>query len=306
MKYLIVGTGGTGGAIGGYLAADGRDVSFIARGVNRTAMKEKGLFIHSKRRGELHIREPKVYTMEEWQGTADVIFVCVKWYSIGEAAEFLKKAAGPETLVIPILNITDAGEQLSRELPERKILDGVIYVSAFLSAPGEITENGAVFTIVAGPWRPEPQAIYEKLAELKGELEESRIQFEISKDIRSDAFEKFSMVSPFAAAGTYLHIAAEDYEKNPAHMQLFRALVGEVRDVALAMGLSMREDIVEKNVRLLTSCAPDSTASMQKDYEAGHASEVDGLVYQVVRLGRAYSVPTPNYEKIARALGFRE
>ena len=46
--------------------------------------------------------------------------------------------------------------------------------------------------------------------------------------------------------------------------------------------------------------------SWQKDYEAGHASEVDGLVYQVVRLGRAYSVPTPNYEKIARALGFRE
>lgn len=63
MKYLIVGTGGTGGAIGGYLAADGRDVSFIARGANRTAMKEKGLFIHSKRRGELHIREPKVYSL---------------------------------------------------------------------------------------------------------------------------------------------------------------------------------------------------------------------------------------------------
>ena len=76
--------------------------------------------------------------------------------------------------------------------------------------------------------------------------------------------------------------------------------------MALAMGLSMREDIVEKNVRLLNSCAPDSTASMQKDYEAGRASEVDGLVYQVVRLGRAYSVPTPNYEKIARELGFRE
>lgn len=306
MKYLILGTGGTGGSIGGYLAADGRDVSFIARGANRTAMKEKGLFIHSKRRGELHIREPKVYTMEEWQGTADVIFVCVKWYSIGEVTEFLKKAAGPETLIIPILNITDAGEQLSRELPELKILDGVIYVSAFLSAPGEITENGAVFTIVAGPWQPAPRALYEKLEELKGELEESRIQFEISRDIRSDAFEKFSMVSPFAAAGTYLHIAAGDFEKKPAYMQLFRELVGEVRDVALAMGLSMRKNIVEKNVRLLNSCATDSTASMQKDYEAGRASEVDGLVYQVVRLGRAYNVPTPNYEKIARALGFQE
>ena len=143
-----------------------------------------------------------------------------------------------------------------------------------MSAPGEITENGAVFTIVAGPWRPEPQAIYEKLAELKGELEESRIQFEISKDIRSDAFEKFSMVSPFAAAGTYLHIAAGDYEKNPAHMQLFRALVGEVRDVALAMGLSMREDIVEKNVSCLLYTSQKAGNHQLPHPEAGEGRPV--------------------------------
>ena len=51
MKYLIVGTGGTGGSIGGYLAADGRDVSFIARGTNREAMKERSM-------PAFHIRRP--------------------------------------------------------------------------------------------------------------------------------------------------------------------------------------------------------------------------------------------------------
>ncbi|MBO5995415.1 MAG: NAD-binding protein, partial [Firmicutes bacterium] len=44
-KYVIVGTGGTGGAIGGYLAKAGKDVTFIARGDNLKAMKEKGLRI---------------------------------------------------------------------------------------------------------------------------------------------------------------------------------------------------------------------------------------------------------------------
>ncbi len=42
-KYTIVGTGGTGGAIGSYLAKAGKDVTFIARGNNLKAMNESGL-----------------------------------------------------------------------------------------------------------------------------------------------------------------------------------------------------------------------------------------------------------------------
>ena len=30
MKYLIIGTGGTGAAIGAFLASDGKDVTFVA------------------------------------------------------------------------------------------------------------------------------------------------------------------------------------------------------------------------------------------------------------------------------------
>lgn len=42
MKYLIVGTGGTGGCIGGFLAKSGKDVSFIARGSHLEAIRENG------------------------------------------------------------------------------------------------------------------------------------------------------------------------------------------------------------------------------------------------------------------------
>lgn len=45
--------------------------------------------------------------------------------------------------------------------------------------------------------------------------------------------------------------------------------------------------------------APGATTFMQRDVAEGHALEVDGLVYQVVRMGRQYSVPFPAYEKIA-------
>ncbi len=43
MKYLIAGTGGTGAAIGAFLASEGKDVTFIARGAHLEAMKKNGL-----------------------------------------------------------------------------------------------------------------------------------------------------------------------------------------------------------------------------------------------------------------------
>ena len=43
MKFLIVGAGGVGGYCGARLAADGNDVTFVARGAHRRAMAEQGL-----------------------------------------------------------------------------------------------------------------------------------------------------------------------------------------------------------------------------------------------------------------------
>ena len=43
MKFLIIGTGGTGGCIGGYLAKQGEDVTFIARGEHLKKIQENGI-----------------------------------------------------------------------------------------------------------------------------------------------------------------------------------------------------------------------------------------------------------------------
>ena len=45
MKYCIIGAGGTGGCIGAYLAAAGKDATLIARGAHLAAMQREGLRI---------------------------------------------------------------------------------------------------------------------------------------------------------------------------------------------------------------------------------------------------------------------
>jgi 2-dehydropantoate 2-reductase len=43
---------------------------------------------------------------------------------------------------------------------------------------------------------------------------------------------------------------------------------------------------------------------MQRDIRAGKNSEMDGLIFQVVRMGDEYGVELPTYRKIARAFGY--
>ena len=109
MKFLVVGTGGTGGCIGGYLARQGEDVTFIARGKHLEMMRANGLQIYSVRVGDFNIHPVKACTMEEYDGTPDIVFVCVKYYSLQETMDFLKNVVDEHTIVIPILNVYGTG-----------------------------------------------------------------------------------------------------------------------------------------------------------------------------------------------------
>ena len=46
MKYLILGAGGTGGALGFALSSHQKDVTLLARGEHLAVMKAKGLTLH--------------------------------------------------------------------------------------------------------------------------------------------------------------------------------------------------------------------------------------------------------------------
>lgn len=80
----------------------------------------------------------------------------------------------------------------------------------------------------------------------------------------------------------------------------------EIAALAKAMGAEFDIDIVKTNLSILDALTPDASTSMQRDIRAGKSSEMDGLIFTPVRLGRKYGVPTPTYEKIAKHFGFSE
>ena len=75
-----------------------------------------------------------------------------------------------------------------------------------------------------------------------------------------------------------------------------------MKALSVAMEAPLPDNIVEINLKIIDDLVPTATASMQRDIKAGKQSEVDGLVYQVVRYGEQYQVPTPVYAKLAAML----
>ena len=101
MKFLIVGAGGVGGYFGARLAADGNDVTFIARGAHRKAMAEQGLTVKSEL-GNLHIERPQLYEDTATTGLCDIILVCVKMWDTEAAAELIKPLLAHDSAVVSL------------------------------------------------------------------------------------------------------------------------------------------------------------------------------------------------------------
>lgn len=303
LNYLLIGAGGTGGILGASLTKAEKNVALIARGANLHSIQEHGLTIrHLWNQTEETIPVHTV-SMEEYeskQQIPDVIFVCVKEYSINSVLPFIKKVAGPYTIVIPILNIYGTGARMQESLPDCTVLDGCIYVSAALEKPGILVQHGPILRVIFGPRNPEQ--ISPLMQTIQSDLCECGAEGILSRHIQRDALEKFSYVSPIGAAGVYLHAVAGDFQKEGRARELFKSMIREISALAAAMGYPFEKDYVNVNLEILSHLSPDATTSMQRDIRAGKASEIDGLVMEVVRLGRIYSVPVPCYEEVAHAL----
>ena len=143
LHYCVIGAGGTGGSIAAYLARGGKKVSVVVRGEHGRRIREQGIRMETTRFGTFTVSpvecwEPLSREINDHTGSADVIFVCVKGYSLEETLPTIRELAHKDTVVIPILNIYGTGTRLQEQLPGLLVTDGCIYIAAEIGAPGVI------------------------------------------------------------------------------------------------------------------------------------------------------------------------
>ena len=318
MKYIIIGAGGTGGILGFYMTKAGKDVTLIARSAHLEAMQKQGLSVEKMWTDETETIPVGAESMESYEAKgekADVILVCVKKYSLDSCIPFIQNISHKNTIVVPVLNVYGTGAYLQEKLPELLVTDGCIYVSANIKQPGVLLQHGEILRVFFGVREKEDlkklngqsdgeykaERLLKKIAQ---DFKDSGIDGILSDNIKRDALTKFSYVSPIGTAGLYLHAVAGDFQREGEARELFKTLIREIVTLANAMGITFEEDLVERNLKILSNLPEEATTSMQRDVMEGKQSEIDGLVYEVVRMAEKYGAEVPAYRRTAEK--FRE
>lgn len=301
MKYIIIGAGGTGGILGFYMTKAGKDVTLIARNAHLEAMKKQGLSVQKMWTNETETIPVSAESMESYEAKgekADVILVCVKKYSLDSCIPFIQNISHENTIVLPVLNVYGTGAYLQEKLPKVLVTDGCIYVSANIKQAGVLLQHGEILRVFFGVREKEDlkklngqsdgeykaERLLKKIAQ---DFKDSGIDGVLSDNIKRDALTKFSYVSPIGTAGLYLHTVAGDFQREGEARELFKTLIREIVTLANAMGITFEEDLVERNLKILSNLPEEATTSMQRDVIEGKQSEIDGLVYEVVRMAKS-------------------
>lgn len=304
MKYLIIGAGGIGGSVGGFLASSGKDVSFIARGNTLDVLKNNGLRLKSGIKGELYLPGVKAFSGDEYNDKADVIFICVKDYSLDSIIPVIEKACHSKSIIIPLLNGYGIGQRLNSRLNSANAAEGCIYVSAFIEKPGSIIQLGNLFKLIFGLGKGiNIDAGF--LEDIKADLVDSGIDAVISDKIEYEIFKKFSFVSSCAACGIYYDITAGSIQSMERYRNTFLKLCREINEIGKALNFHFEPDLVKTNLKNLYTLSPDATSSLYKDIKAGKNSELDSLIFNVVRMGDKLGVDTPVFKIIALHFGYK-
>src|SRR5436190_250597 len=148
MRFCIVGSGAVGGYYGAKLARAGHDVTFVARGANLTAIRERGLTIKSVL-GDFTVHAPAEEHADRVP-PVDVVILAVKTYSNHEALPIVKTIARDQAVVLTLQNGVDSVDEVAVFVSATRVLGGSTYVAAALSAPGLIEQTGTHRRVVFG------------------------------------------------------------------------------------------------------------------------------------------------------------
>ncbi len=299
-NYLIIGAGGTGGVLAHAMSKAGLYVTLIARGEHLRAIRANGLTIRRLWDETSECMHIKATDMDHYSERPDVIFLCVKDYSLEGCYDFIRNAAKKNTVIIPLLNGISIGRRISEALPGYTVPAGLIYVSANIAEPGFLVQYGSILKIIFG--MQDAKEDDRRVREIAEDLVSRGINAVFSEKIRCDILEKFSYVSPAAAAGLYLGARAGDFQKPGEPREMFKTMIREIMALAYAMGCPFGRDFVRENLRIMNTLKPTASTSLQRDIEAGKPSEIDSLIGEVLRLGEEYHVPMPAYKMAAEEI----
>ena len=289
MRIAIMGAGGVGGCLGGLLGKAGNDVWLIVRGEHLEAIRANGLKL--VRPDTEFVVQVNATDNPAEVGPVDLVLFTVKTYQNRHVITTLKPLMGHETSVITLQNGVESHEQLGAVLGPSNILPGAYWASSHILSPGVIGED--VPAQISFGEIDDTDSL--RSPDIRKVFRDAGIETEISLDPLQVLWEKFIVLSALAGITSAAQTRPKELLQYPDARTMFCNAMEESLAVGLAKGINLPDNLVQDSLKYIESL-PDFQNSMQGDYEAGRATELEALSGAVIRLGKQIGVKTPVHE----------
>ena len=287
-RFLVLGAGAVGGYFGGRLAEANADVTFLMRPARAAALNERGLVVESPM-GDLRL-PVKVTTADALNGIFDTVLLTTKAYDLEQAIATIRPALGPRTAILPVLNGLRHLDRLDAAFGPERVLGGVAYIAATLTAEGTIRHLNRVHGIAFGE---RSGAVSRQVEAIAGAFAATPVDASISDNILLDMWEKFVRIGSLAGMNCLMRGSVGDILAADEGESLMLELLAECEAVATASGFSPRKQHRKQCRAMLTERGSSFSASMRRDLEAGLRTEGDQILGDMLRRARANGIDAP-------------
>jgi len=309
MRVVVLGAGGVGSVVAGYLARGGYDVIMLARPGHATAVQHHGLQV--KGLGDFCIQLPAFAGAEDLRET-DMLIITVKTKDMERALAGVAhmKVSG----VASLQNGMVKNEQIAKVFGRDTVVGATTMIGASLVRNGEVeyTLDGITFFgELDGRQSERVSWIVDMFvtAGLKAAAADDIESIEWTKQAFQNPFAPLSAITrlPVHRVWSNLHLAALS-----VHMFREVAAVAQARGVALSnhpawslFNIAVWRDapfdeavkmIVEVGEHVTTSGRTHIIPSMLQDVLAGKQTEIEETIGHVMKEGQRLGVPVPYTE----------
>jgi len=313
MKIAIIGAGAIGGLVGARLALAGEDVTFIVRGRNLDAIRERGIKLITTDGMEhtaLHVKATNDYAEA---GPQDVVIPAMKAHQLEAVVDALPHLLGPDTTIVPMQNgipywyfqkhggphegtrvaSVDPQGRIAAGIEADRVLGCIVYPASVLVAPGVVRHiEGDRFPLGELDGRVDT----ERVRRIAACFTEAGFKAPVLDDIRAEVWLKLWGNLSFNPISSLTHSTLVDICQYPLTRELAADMMREAQAVAHKLGIAFRVPL-ERRIAGAEKVGRHKT-SMLQDVEAGHELEVDALLGSVVELARLTDTPTPHIDSV--------
>lgn len=300
-KIAVVGIGGVGGYLAGMLGRICPHVTLAARGERKKSLEQNGLILHSEYKGEMTIYPECVEETRNLK-EQDIIFLCVKNYSLADACEELQAAVSDHTIIIPVMNGVNPGERVRGFIQRGTVVDSLIYIVAFANEDYSVTQQGNFARLCIGIKNANDQQ-KQKVEEVAALLAAAGIDFEKAEDIEVEIWRKYILNCAYNVVTAYYDNTIGQLRKDEQKAKEYEALVKEAEQVALAKGVGIKKEHIDAIIhRFYYEYADNATSSLQRDIRARRKSEADVFSGYIVQEAEKYNISVPVSKKMYKKL----